>query len=84
VKGLVEAMGGSTLARPSELGGLEVIVRLPVEREAEPEAEPAPEPATEPAVEPEGEPAVESAVEPAVEPADETETAATSNPALPL
>ena len=33
VKGLAEAMGGSAIARPSTLGGLEVIVRLPVEYE---------------------------------------------------
>jgi hypothetical protein len=38
VKGLAEAMGGSALARPSTLGGLEVVVRLRVEQE--PEAEP--------------------------------------------
>jgi two-component system sensor histidine kinase KdpD len=36
VKGFVEAMGGSAIARPSELGGLEVAVRLPVEREPMP------------------------------------------------
>jgi two-component system sensor histidine kinase KdpD len=43
VKGLAEAMGGSALARLSSLGGLEVIVRLPVEpepRAVEPAAEP--------------------------------------------
>jgi signal transduction histidine kinase len=40
VKGLVEAMGGSVEARPSELGGLAVAVRLPVESPPEP-AEPA-------------------------------------------
>jgi signal transduction histidine kinase len=39
VKGLVEAMGGSVEARPSELGGLAVAVRLPVESAPEP-AEP--------------------------------------------
>jgi hypothetical protein len=33
VKGLAEAMGGSAIARPSTLGGLEVIVRLPIEYE---------------------------------------------------
>ena len=33
VKGLAEAMGGSAIARPSALGGLEVIVRLPIEYE---------------------------------------------------
>jgi two-component system sensor histidine kinase KdpD len=33
VKGLAEAMGGSAIARPSSLGGLEVIVRLPIEYE---------------------------------------------------
>ncbi|HEX7590998.1 MAG TPA: ATP-binding protein [Candidatus Limnocylindrales bacterium] len=51
VKGLTEAMGGTVLARPSAMGGLEVIVRLASEgesaapeRSAEPaEAEPAPE-----------------------------------------
>jgi two-component system sensor histidine kinase KdpD len=36
VKGFAEAMGGSAIARPSELGGLEVAVRLPVEREPMP------------------------------------------------
>jgi two-component system sensor histidine kinase KdpD len=36
VKGLTEAMGGTVLARPSSLGGLEVIVRLAVEQEPEP------------------------------------------------
>ena len=36
VKGLAEAMGGSATARVSVLGGLEVVVRLPVEREREP------------------------------------------------
>lgn len=46
VRGLAEAMGGSTEARPSTLGGLAVIVRLQVEPEAAPEpAEPEPEPA---------------------------------------
>jgi two-component system sensor histidine kinase KdpD len=39
VKGLAEAMGGSVLARPSALGGLEVIVRLQVD--SEPEVDPA-------------------------------------------
>jgi two-component system sensor histidine kinase KdpD len=33
VKGFAEAMGGSAIARPSTLGGLEVIVRLPIEYE---------------------------------------------------
>jgi len=33
VKGFAEAMGGSAVARPSALGGLEVIVRLPIEYE---------------------------------------------------
>jgi two-component system sensor histidine kinase KdpD len=56
VKGLAEAMGGSAIARPSTLGGLEVIVRLSVEGAAEPAAEGA------------AEPAVEQAAEPAVEP----------------
>jgi two-component system, OmpR family, sensor histidine kinase KdpD len=64
VKGLTEAMGGSVLARPSPMGGLEIIVRLVVEYEpkaveaVEPEAEPADrtvEP-VEPAVEPAGDP----------------------------
>jgi two-component system sensor histidine kinase KdpD len=58
VRGLAEAMGGSAEARPSELGGLAVVVRLQVEGEPgprdEPElAEPEPEPeSVEPAVEP--------------------------------
>jgi len=34
VKGFAEAMGGSAIARPSALGGLEVIVRLPIEGHA--------------------------------------------------
>ena len=49
VKGLVDAMGGSVEARPSELGGLAVAVRLPVESPAEP-IEPA-EPSAEQKVE---------------------------------
>jgi two-component system sensor histidine kinase KdpD len=36
VRGLAEAMGGSVEARTSELGGLAVAVKLPVESEAEP------------------------------------------------
>ena len=72
VKGLAEAMGGSALARPSTLGGLEVIVRLPVD--SEPKAvEPPPEPAdSEPkAVDPPPEPADSEpkALEPPPEPA---------------
>ena len=58
VKGLAEAMGGSAIARPSTLGGLEVIVRLSVEGAAEPAAEGAAEPAVEQAAEPAVEPAV--------------------------
>jgi two-component system sensor histidine kinase KdpD len=49
VKGLAEAMGGSVIAMPSPMGGLEVVVRLPVERPES--AAPAAERATEPAVE---------------------------------
>jgi K+-sensing histidine kinase KdpD len=82
VKGLAEAMGGSALARLSSLGGLEVIVRLPVEPEpkaAEPAAEPEPEPkAAEPepkALEPEP-----KAAEPAGQPAVEPEVVATPEP----
>jgi two-component system sensor histidine kinase KdpD len=68
VKGLADAMGGSAFARPSTLGGLEVVVRLPVE--VEPEVEPAPEGAAEPAPGPKAaEPAPEPAPEPATEPA---------------
>ena len=67
VRGLTEAMGGSAEARASELGGLAVAVRLPVETAAEPSAEPA-EPSAEPG-EPAAEPAVEAA-EPAVEPGE--------------
>ena len=71
VKGLVEAMGGSVEARPSELGGLAVAVRLPVESRVEPAvpvepvepAEPA-EPAVDGAVQ-----SVERSVERSVEPA---------------
>ena len=36
VRGLAEAMGGSALARHSSLGGLAVVVRLPVEKVVEP------------------------------------------------
>ncbi len=85
VKGLAEAMGGSALARPSSLGGLEVIVRLPAEVEAvaepeveavaAPEVEAAAEPDAEaaPAPQPEAEPAAEAApqAEPEAEPAAE-------------
>jgi two-component system sensor histidine kinase KdpD len=65
VKGLTEAMGGSVLARPSSMGGLEVVVRLAIDQEGE-AAEPAVELAAEPAVELAAEPAVDLAVEPAV------------------
>ena len=69
VKGLAEAMGGSTLARPSALGGLEVIVRLPVE--PEPKAvKPPPEPADS-TVEGAAEPVAEGAPEPVAEPVAE-------------
>jgi K+-sensing histidine kinase KdpD len=60
VKGLAEAMGGSVLARPSALGGLEVVVRLQIDSEpelaveAEPEVGGAAELAAESAVEPAG------------------------------
>ena len=71
VRGLTEAMGGSVMARPSALGGLEVIVRLPVEYEpkaADLPAEPA-DSTMEGAIEPTVEGAVEpAAVEPAAEP----------------
>jgi two-component system sensor histidine kinase KdpD len=53
VKGLTEAMGGSVEARSSGLGGLAIVVGLPVDRSVEPAAEPV-EPAAEPV-----EPAVE-------------------------
>ena len=65
VRGLAEAMGGSATARPSTLGGLSVVVRLPVEGEPGPVGQPAeagPEAAVEPANEAAGEP--EAAVEP--------------------
>jgi len=85
VKGLAEAMGGSTLARPSTLGGLEVIVRLPVEYE--PKAiESAPEPAGA-TVEGSVEPAVEfaapepAAPEPVAEPAGEPTVKLAAEPA---
>jgi len=86
VKGLADAMGGSAFARPSTLGGLEVVVRLPVE--VEPEVEPAPEPAVEPEVEPALEPdgapkaAEPNAAEPAPEP-DGAPKAAEPNAAEP-
>ena len=68
VKGLVEAMGGSVEARPSELGGLAVAVRLPVESPAESieSVEPAAEPTVEGAVQ-SVEPSVERSVEPAAQ-----------------
>jgi two-component system sensor histidine kinase KdpD len=82
VKGLAEAMGGSVIALPSPMGGLEVVVRLPVEpaEQAEPAAEPA-KPAVEPA-----QPAVEPAepAKPGVEPSVGRSGASTdSNPAEP-
>jgi len=86
VKGLADAMGGSAFARPSTLGGLEVVVRLPVE--VEPEVEPAPEgaaePEVEPALEPDGAPkaAEPNAAEPAPEP-DGAPKAAEPNAAEP-
>jgi K+-sensing histidine kinase KdpD len=71
VKGLAEAMGGSAIARPSPMGGLEVIVRLEVDDESRPveSVEPAAEPVVEAAVEP-IEPAAEQVVEAAVEPVE--------------
>ncbi len=63
VRGLAEAMGGSATARRSTLGGLAVVVRLPVESVVDTAAEPSAEPETE-AAEPETE-----AAEPA-EPAE--------------
>jgi two-component system sensor histidine kinase KdpD len=85
VRGLAEAMGGSADAHASELGGLAVAVRLPVESEVEPALEPALEPVLEPALEPaEGaEPAAQD-VEPAacaVEPAAEAASAESSESA---
>ena len=72
VRGLAEAMGGSALARASELGGLEVIVRLPVELEPKAvESATEDEPVVEPEVEPDGDDNVELAAEPAPEPVDE-------------
>ncbi len=68
VRGLAEAMGGSVSARRSALGGLAVVVRLPVERVAEPEPTAEPEPAAEPEPTAEPEP-VEP--EPAAEPESE-------------
>ena len=71
VRGLAEAMGGSAAAHASELGGLAVAVRLPVEDVSEPSAEPAePAESAEP-VEAAVEPAeAAEAAEPAVEPAE--------------
>jgi two-component system sensor histidine kinase KdpD len=63
VKGLTEAMGGTVLARPSAMGGLEVIVRLATEGESA-----APERSVEPA---EAEPAPEAEPTPEAEPAPE-------------
>ena len=73
VRGLAEAMGGSAEARRSQLGGLAVSVRLPVESAVEPveEAMPAVEPAGEPSagsVEEEGEHSVARPVEQTVGP----------------
>ena len=75
VRGLAEAIGGSVIARPSPLGGLSVVVRLPVESEPDrAEATVAPDAAagalqpevSEAAAEPE---ATEAALRPAVGPA---------------
>jgi two-component system sensor histidine kinase KdpD len=78
VKGLTEAMGGSVLARPSSMGGLEVVVRLAVDDEVEaaerpvgPEVEPAAGPAVEPAADRPVGPAVEPAVEKSAGPPDQ-------------
>lgn len=64
VRGLAEAMGGLAKARASELGGLAVVVRLPVEAAAEPSvdrvAEAAVDRAADRAAEPAAEPAAES------------------------
>jgi two-component system, OmpR family, sensor histidine kinase KdpD len=83
VKGLAEAMGGSALARTSSLGGLEVIVRLPIEPEsnAEPVLETAvlPEVENEPAAEGAAEPEV--AAEPALSPEPEAGLAPAAEPA---
>jgi two-component system sensor histidine kinase KdpD len=67
VKGLVEAMGGSVEARPSELGGLAVAVRLPVESAPEPAEPIEPAKSADPAAQ-SADGAVQS-VESAVEPA---------------
>lgn len=61
VKGLAETMGGSVVARRSRLGGLAVIVRLPIGDEAEPPIEGTPE--TEGAAQSERAPEVESTPE---------------------
>jgi two-component system sensor histidine kinase KdpD len=71
VRGLAEAMGGSVIARASELGGLSVVVRLPAEDEAPCMPGDAPEPALHPSLEAPDKPgdAIEPAKEPEVEPA---------------
>jgi K+-sensing histidine kinase KdpD len=81
VRGLAEAMGGSAEARASQLGGLAVAVRLPVESTAEPQLETA-EPAAEPVVEPSGE-AAEPA-EPGVDRAAEPAADAAGRPDVPI
>jgi two-component system sensor histidine kinase KdpD len=48
VKGLAESMGGSVVARPSPMGGLEVVVRLAVDGEPAAVEPAAAEPAAEP------------------------------------
>jgi two-component system sensor histidine kinase KdpD len=87
VRGLAEAMGGSAAAHASELGGLAVAVRLPVEDVSEPSAEPA-EPAesaepAEAAVEPaEVAAPAEAAIEPAEPAAEPAEVAAPAEAAI--
>jgi len=44
VRGMAEAMGGTAIARKSRLGGLAIVVRLPLERVTEPTEPPVTEP----------------------------------------
>jgi two-component system sensor histidine kinase KdpD len=98
VRGLAEAMGGSVIARPSALGGLSVVVRLPVDGERkpaegaiEPEVVRAVKPAAEGAIEPEvvravapaAEGAIGGEVEGAVEPAAKPSVEPESGPSAP-
>jgi hypothetical protein len=82
VRGFAQAMGGSALARRSTLGGLAVVVRLPVERALEPQndGEGIADAETAPVLEPEPAEEPERSVEP--EPAEEPERSVEPEPAV--